>query len=153
MMTVMTDAIVEVRNFALNLRPSSFDELGLTATIQWFCREYALLHPEFSAELKIRLVDEQIPDPLRIGIFRVIEEVCRGVSSMTPMRHISMVLDMDDDQIALLVEHDWNTEPALSVADNTGLAVAMERVVLSGGEFVLTIKPQGGRTVRVTWPT
>jgi signal transduction histidine kinase len=153
MVNVMKEAIAEVRSFALNLRPSSFDELGLTATVQWFCREYALLHPEFQVELRVLLTDAQIPDPLRIGIFRVIEEICRGVSSMTPIRHISLLLEMDDDQIALVVEHDWNTEPALTAADDTGLAVAMERVVLSGGQFVLAIKPQGGRTVRVTWPT
>jgi signal transduction histidine kinase len=104
-------------------------------------------------ELKILLTDAQIPDPLRIGIFRVIEEIFRSVSSMTLIRHISLVLELDENQIAVIVEHDWNPGPALASADDADLAMAMERVVLSGGQFVVEIKPQGGRAVRVTWPT
>ena len=152
MVHVMQDAIAEVRSFAVHLRPSSFDDLGLTATLQWFCREFAQLHPEFQLDLKILLGDAQIPASLRIVIFRVIEDVCSGISTMAPIGRIGLTLKMEGARVVLMVEHDWITDADGAAYDDAGLAMAMERVVLSGGQFSITGKPSGGRVVRVSWP-
>jgi len=33
------EAIEEVRRIAMDLRPSTLDDMGILATISWFCRE------------------------------------------------------------------------------------------------------------------
>lgn len=150
MLALINDAIAEVRNFALSLRPPSLDDLGLTATIQWFCREYEQLHPGFQVDLKMRLADAQIPERLRNVIFRVIEEVCIEIATRPGVSRIEIVLELEEAQIVLRLEHD-RSWPSAGTA-SAGLTKATERVVLTGGQFVLAGNPQGGSTVRVVWP-
>ena len=151
MVQTIKDAIAEVRSVALNLRPSSLDDLGLTATIDWFCRGYAQLHPEIKVDAKISLSDAQIPESLRIIIFRVIEAICQDQGSTTSIRHIGLQLQLVQDRITLVVSHDGKTPMAQTPGDEPSVSLAQQRVLLSGGRFEVSLQPQGGRILRASW--
>ena len=151
--TVQTikDAIAEVRSMALNLRPSSLDDLGLRATIDWFFRGYAQRHPEITVEAQVSLTDAQIPQSLRIIIFRVIEAICQGLGSTPSIRHIGLQLQLEQDRITLLVSHDADSAAESMASDQASADLARQKVLLSGGEFHISPLPQGGRSLRASW--
>lgn len=151
MVQAVKDAINEVRAVALNLRPSSLDELGLVATIEWFCREFSRLHPEIEARHEIMVGEADLPQPLKIIIYRVLEEACRAVSRLPGITRMRVVLAADEESISLAIEHGWSS--GLSVLDGSDsmLAAARERTLLSGGSFEARGNPAGGRTVRASW--
>jgi signal transduction histidine kinase len=153
MVQAVKEAIREVRTTALNLRPSSLDDLGLVATVGWFCGEFARLHPRIRAEYEILIGDEEVPEPLKIIIYRVIEEACRAIGRNAHITQVRVTLAHDGENIALAIDHDWSGDSPIADGSDPALAAARERTVLSGGSFSAGANAGGGRTVRAAWLT
>ncbi len=147
---VVKEAISEVRTVALHLRPSSLDELGLLATIKWYCREFARLRPQVCADCAIGLQEKDLPEALKIIIYRVLEEICRAAGTLPDMRRLRVGLTQDEDRIVLSVSHDGMPAQAPGDADPE-LALARERTLLSGGSFEAMAGEAGSRTLRAAW--
>ena len=64
----------EVRRIAMDLRPSILDDLGLLATVEWICREFSLLMPGIAVEKQLSVGEAEIPDELKLIIFRLLQE-------------------------------------------------------------------------------
>lgn len=141
MVQAVKEAINDVREVALNLRPSSLDELGLIATIRWFCREYARVHPDVVLAQDLRLAEDEVAEPLKIIVYRVMEEACREIGEIGAGR-IGVGLAGDAHSISLSIDWDGGAD-----AD---LAAARERTLLSGG-YLETLPQPGGRRLRATW--
>jgi signal transduction histidine kinase len=131
---VVKDTINEVRTVALQLRPSSLDDLGLLATLDWYCREFSRLHPQVSAEAVVDLQEQDVPEPLKIIIYRVIEDICQAVASLAGPGRLRFHLERDGERIVLTAEHDLAGGAGPALAEPV-LAAASERILLSGGSF------------------
>ena len=57
----MQDAIEEVRRISMALRPSLLDDIGILATLTWFCRESASAYEHIRIESSINIKEEDIP--------------------------------------------------------------------------------------------
>ncbi|MDW7709655.1 MAG: histidine kinase [Deferrisomatales bacterium] len=71
---MMRDAIQEVRGVFMALRPAILDDLGLVAAIRWFARELQTAYPAMRIVLRIEVDEQDVPNPLRTVIFRVLQE-------------------------------------------------------------------------------
>ncbi len=152
MVQTMKDAIVEVRSLALSLRPSSLDDLGLSATIRWFLREYEVQHPGVQTHADISVDDAQIPQALRIIIFRMMEEVCRAFGACASIHHILLTIQAQDDRIVLMLEYDGpRVEPAGASGGDALLDASRELAILSGGRFELSTSDEGLHRVQASW--
>ncbi len=145
MAQTLKEAIAEVRGLALKLRPSSLDDLGLHATMEWFCAQLREQRPGLRVSTVLRLSDDAIPEPLRVILFRVLEETLKTFAAQPGVRHIEVTLEREDESIELAMHHDG---PGDAVASLDG---ARERTVLSGGNFALLPRHGGGSSVRATW--
>ena len=77
---VIQNAIVEVRNIYTGLRPTILDDLGIIATIEWFCREFKAVFPDLHVETVTAIEEEDVPEALKI----VRSESSRKRSIMRP---------------------------------------------------------------------
>lgn len=148
MVQTVKEAINEVRSLALNLRPSSLDELGLVATLDWYCREFVQMHPAVKVERHIDVDEARISPPLRIIVYRVVEEACRDASRIPGLSRLRVSLAADADMLALGIDHDGRAPES---EPQSGFGAARERTVLSGGSFESGPAPGGGQWVRATW--
>jgi hypothetical protein len=148
MVHVVKDAIAEVRSLALNLRPSTLDDLGLLATITWFCREFSRLNPGVSTSHELGLVEGDVPEPQKVIVYRVLEETCRALGRQPGIKQIHVSLATDQEAIRLAIEHD---APPGADADDLKLAAARERVLLSGGIFDQHRDAARRETLSATW--
>jgi signal transduction histidine kinase len=153
MVQVVKDAINEVRGLAVQLRPSSIDDLGLAATAHWFCREYMQHHPGVQMECHMSFAEEKVPEPLKIIIYRIMEQTCRAIDRQTGVKHIHLTLHTGDGLISLTIEHDSATGSAPPSDEDPALAAPRERTLLSGGTFDVSATAAGGRSLRATWLT
>lgn len=64
----------EVRQIHTNLRPSLLDDLGIMSTISWFCREFEKLYSAIRIEKQIHVEKQDVPESLKIVIFRILQE-------------------------------------------------------------------------------
>ncbi len=154
---VLQDSVEEVRRISMALRPLTLDDLGLCATIEWFLREFQSTHPAVKVAKRIGLTEQEIPDSLKISIFRILQEGLNNAAKHSQAARIDVGLWGDGEQVILELADDGvgfeqaqlrNPDPAVGF----GLASMRERAELSGGELSLLTAPGRGTRLRVRWP-
>ena len=156
-LTITQDAIDEVRRIMTDLRPSVLDDLGLLATVGWFCRQYGAIHSHTAIQQKIEIREEEIPDPLKIVIFRIMQEALNNVAKHGRADLVRISLRKSSESIELAIE-DNGAGFDLSYVSNgverdrgMGLASMRERAELSGGSFSIESKKGKGTIIRAKW--
>ena len=73
-LSMVQNGIEETRRMTTNLRPSILDDLGILATLNWFCREFQKIYPHFQIQKEIDIQEEEVPEDLKIVVFRILQE-------------------------------------------------------------------------------
>jgi signal transduction histidine kinase len=71
--------IEEVRRIVKDLRPSILDDLGILATIGWFCREFNNVYTGIRIETTIDIEEDEVPSHLKTIIYRILQEALNNV--------------------------------------------------------------------------
>jgi signal transduction histidine kinase len=151
-------AIEEVRRIYTHLRPSLLDDLGILATVAWFCREFHKVYPDVSVRTSIRIEESEIPESLKIVIYRVLQEAMNNVALHSKATQSEVSLSKTGDTIELMIMDNGHgfeiNELFSSDSDQRGLGIASmkERVELSGGFLVIESAMGSGTCVRAFWP-
>jgi PAS domain S-box-containing protein len=154
---LMQEVSDEVRKIHRNLRPSLLDDLGIIATISWFCREFERLHSDIRIEKQINIEKKGVPDSLKTVIFRILQEALNNVSKHAKADVVRVALTRADDQIELFIEDNgqgFDIDHALSLEGlerGFGLTSMKERAELLGGSFAIESTPGAGTTIRASW--
>jgi signal transduction histidine kinase len=96
-------AMEEVRRIMADLRPSILDDLGILATIGWFCREYNKIYPEIQVKRNITIAEEDVPDGLKIVVFRLIQEALNNVAKHSNARGVAVFLKRTPHSLELTI--------------------------------------------------
>jgi signal transduction histidine kinase len=98
------ETISESRRISARLRPSMLDDLGLLATISWYCREFKKMHPKVEIQQKLEVTEDQIPEILKVVLYRVLQEAMNNVGKHSGATYIQLHLNRDKNQIKLSIE-------------------------------------------------
>ena len=154
---VIQATIEEVRRISMDLRPSILDDLGILATISWFCREFQTVYTGIRIIRTITLEEEDVPEHLKIIIFRIIQEALNNVAKHGKadtvdisliMRNGSIELSISDNGIGFDVQETVQREDS---GKGMGLASMEERTDLSGGVFSIDSVKGLGTLIMCTW--
>jgi signal transduction histidine kinase len=151
---------LDVHSVALELRPTTLDDLGLEAALSSFAREWAKRHQD-----RIRVVynssgfanpGQRLPFDVEVAIYRVVQEALTNASRHSNAEVVSVILERDDRQVRVTIEDDgvgFDVEKLMSSpVENRrlGLRGMQERVQMLGGEF--KVDSGAGTTIVVTIP-
>jgi PAS domain S-box-containing protein len=159
LVSVTRSTIQEARRIMSDLRPSMLDDLGIVKTLEWLCREFQQLHPSIRIEKAIEIQEDDIPEPLKITIFRLVQEALHNVAKHSRAELVTLTLDEVGGRIRLMVEDNGD---GFSVPESLweepqkkglGLNSMRERVDLSGGRFSLDSRVGEGTIVTAQWPS
>lgn len=147
------DALAEVRRIAMDLRPSTLDDLGILATLSWFFREFAASCREIAVDRDFSIVEADVPAALKITIFRILQESVNNIVKHAAASRIRVSLSRRDDALIFVVEDngrgfDASGGPGLGL----GLRSMRERARASGGTYLLESVPGQGTRIQVSWP-
>lgn len=153
---IIQGAIQDVRELAMELRPSSLDDLGLVPTLAWFFREFQSIYPGIRIEQRIQVTEQDVPVPLKIIVYRIVQEALHCIAKYTQSDQVVVGLHKTADAIELSIARN----PAAPVPDNAGeanghapgMTTLRQRAVLSGGHFVVETDARKGTTIRASWP-
>jgi signal transduction histidine kinase len=150
-------ALGELRRIAMNLRPSTLDDLGLVATLSWYFREFGAARPNIKLELDVSVNEADVPDPLKISIFRIIQEATSNALKHANAERIGVGLKISEGFLNLAIEDNgrgFDTSRAKEHRDfkhGMGLQSMRERAELSGGSYEFQSAPGQGTRVTVKW--
>jgi two-component system sensor histidine kinase DegS len=158
MSRTLREIINETRDMIYNLRPMSFDDIGLDVTIK-----RALEKLETSESKKISFTVEgescQIKPVIGITLLRIIQEACNNSIKYANASLIQVLLRYETDQIYVSIEDDgcgFDTEnnDIKSRKDNSGFGLSMmrERVYLLSGNINIDSKINHGTKIVVNVP-
>ena len=151
-------AVEEVRRIQKNLRPPTLDDLGLLATISWFCREFEGVYSDIRIEREIHLEEEDVPGPLKIVIYRVMQEALNNVAKHSGTTAVHLALRQNDGRIEMEIRDNgvgFNPDEVFSRTDperGFGLFSMKERTELSEGRFSVEAAEGTGTKILASWP-
>lgn len=154
----LQDAIGEVRRVSMDLRPSTLDDLGILATLSWFFREFEAACRTVKVEKDFSIVEKSVPVPLKITIFRIIQEATSNVLKHANASRIRVSLKQVDTGISLSIEDDGDgfdlagASNYCPLSKGLGLVSMRERATLSGGHYQMQSAPGQGTRISVLWP-
>ena len=149
--------IEEVRNIVKDLRPSILDDLGILATITWFCREFQKVYTGIRIEADIDVRENIIPSSLKTVIYRILQEALNNVAKHSRADRVQLSLLEKDNRIKMRIQDNgagFDVSQTISLKPSRrgfGLASMRERAGLSGADFEVISRAGQGTTVRVEW--
>ena len=160
------NAIHEVRHIAMDLRPAILDDLGILATLKWFCREYGNTYTQIKIDLSLNVDESAISDKKKVVIFRIVQEAMNNVAKHGNATNITLELSNADSSMRMCITDngcgfDMNSliNKNINQLDNDdnqpkcnfGLSSMRERAESTNGEFVIESTPGSGTSVIVSW--
>jgi PAS domain S-box-containing protein len=155
---LVQESIEEARRIQMDLRPSVLDDLGILATISWFCREFQATYPNLYIEKEITIREDEVPDLLKTTIYRILQEALNNIAKHSKAYLVSLSLKKKEGAIELAVQDNgqgFDLQRRHSIESpkgGFGLSSMRERVELSGGVFVIESALGKGTLIRATWP-
>jgi signal transduction histidine kinase len=148
---VIQASIEESRRIQMDLRPSTLDDLGILATIEWFCREYQKIYHHIRIEKKVSVLEDEVSIPLKTAIYRVIQEALNNIAKHSKADLVHLSLRKEGDKIELEIKDNGIGFDIETVEKGVGLDSMRERAELSGGAFTIESTIGRGTTIRACW--
>ena len=162
---ITTHMMELLRDMLMRLRPTDFDELGLTQSLQAMVTEWNVRSGgETIFELDIIGDFDHLPNPIAVNIFRIVQECLTNVSKHSAATNANVKLERSfstkiggtensEESIALVIEDDGIAEDiAFSDSPGVGLLGMRERVAALGGQLTLQAIKTGGLKIHIWIP-
>jgi two-component system, NarL family, sensor histidine kinase UhpB len=145
----------QVRNLALQLRPTILETLGLEATLRWLAEQHLQ-----QTGLAVQVVGHLngVSGDLAIACFRVVQEALTNIVRHANAHHAWIELSQTDSLLNLVVRDDgvgFDVAGALTRTaqeGRLGLLGMRERVQILGGNLVLDSQPGQGTRIHISFP-
>lgn len=155
---MIREGIEDCRRIQQDLRPSMLDDLGLLPTLSWFCSRYQTIYTGIKVELEQTIEERNIPNSLKIVIFRVTQEGMNNIAKHSKADLVHLSLLKMDGRIALILEANgqgFDVGKVLgleSTKRGLGLTSVREQTELTGGSFSVKSTEGKGTIIRASWP-
>ncbi len=157
LLPMLKQASEEVRTIVMNLRPSILDDLGIIATIHWFCRQFKEIYNDMEIEKTIEIQEKQIPHHLKTIIYRVLQEAMNNIAKHSNADRVELSLLQKDNQVRLIVKDngsgfDTRLQASKRVSEKGfGITGMKERTELFRGTFDIQSDPSTGTRICASW--
>ncbi|HQH99888.1 MAG TPA: PAS domain S-box protein [Deltaproteobacteria bacterium] len=151
---LLKEAIIDVSRVSMDLRPSILDDLGLIATINWFLREYGKVYKDIKVEKDIRVEDSEIPQKIKIVVFRVLQESMNNIAAHSKASLVRIAMHKEGDALEFSVADNGRGFDLTDLQKSRcglGIAGMRERVTFSQGRFCIESSRGKGTVIRITW--
>jgi PAS domain S-box-containing protein len=154
----LVDTIKETKRIAANLRPLTLDDLGLVATIGWYIRQFGEHYRGIRIIDDISISEEEVPDPLKIVVYRVLQEALSNAARHSEADTVCIRLKNDNSHLYLEVEDSGrgfdleNVAERAGVSSGYGLQSMRERAEICNGDFLVNSELGKGTLIKVVLP-
>jgi len=149
---MVQESIEEVRRIQIDLRPPILDDLGILATIGWFCREFKRVYSAIRIEPQIGIQENEVSAPLKTVIYRVLQEALNNIAKHSRADLVCLILRRTEDKVEMVIQDNGLGFDLKDIKKGFGMGSMRERTELSGGSFSIESVRGKGTAIRVSWP-
>jgi signal transduction histidine kinase len=128
------------------------EDIGLLVTIGWLCREFGEAHSAIRIDRSIDIEEGEIPAPLKLVIFRMIQEALNNIAKHSEASLVRVSLHKTGEGIELTIsDNGKGFDVKETLRQGLGLVSVRERVELSNGSFSIESGKGKDTTLRAMW--
>ncbi|BBO66116.1 hypothetical protein DSCA_00460 [Desulfosarcina alkanivorans] len=152
--------IKETKRISAYLRPTTLDDLGLMATVQWYLRQFQRMYGNIQINYKAEISEDDVPESMKIIIYRIIQEGLSNAEKHSEASSVRLHMKFEDGghAISLFIEDDgrgFDVAEVLSTKDplsGYGLTAMRERCEVFGGSFNIESRIGQGTKINAVLP-
>jgi signal transduction histidine kinase len=156
--SLIDQALADVRTISYLLHPPLLEELGLVGVLPWYVAGFSE-RSRIKVQLDIPKEMGRLPQPIELGLFRIVQECLTNVHRHSNSSTATIVLSMGNNQVRLKVE-DQGKGMALTKTESgdqgrtagVGLSGIRERVANLGG-YMQIRSGDWGTAVEAVFPS
>jgi signal transduction histidine kinase len=158
LMAEMLETVLKIRAMQGDLWPYVLDDIGLVATLDWYCREFGKSHPGLAVQIKDGVTEAEILPAAKIVIYRILQEALNNVTKHSRADRVDIRLTARDHSLEFSIADNgvgFDLREAIagrSPWGGLGLLSIKARTELSGGDFEVESAKGKGTRVRAIWP-
>jgi PAS domain S-box-containing protein len=154
---ILQRSIEETRMIYMGLKPTVLTDRGLLAALEWYRRQLLSVYMKIHIELETAIREEDIPEALKIAMFRIVQEALNNACKHSGAEWIDVRVALNNGSIELEINDEgkgMDVDYVLksTTAKSLGLIGMKERAEISGGKLCIESAPQEGVRVTATWP-
>jgi signal transduction histidine kinase len=156
-LSLVDQAIQQVRDLASDLRPAILDDLGLGDAVSWYATREAR-RAGLGIRLDIAKICPRIGPHVEAACFRIMQEALTNVVRHAAATNVTVEVNANDNGIQLSVRDDGKgfdattARATAAASESHGLTNMHERAELAGGALLIESTPGQGTMVRATFP-
>ncbi len=154
---IVEQAIDQVRNLSLSLRPPQLDQLGLVAALHWVVKYQARIGG-FQEHLDAEIGNLKVADDVAIVCFRITQEALTNAVRHASPRNIRVELKVVNQELSLTIQDDGVGFDVLQARHRAtsgaslGLLSMQERMSLVGGRLKIDSVIGKGTSIQSWFP-
>ncbi|MHC0036166.1 sensor histidine kinase [Pseudoneobacillus sp. C159] len=150
MSQIMEKTIQEIRLLSVELHPPTLTTLGLLPAMKSYVKLYTSTFG-IEVEIESRGVEKPIANESSIAIFRVCQEALSNIAKYADTSNVKMSIDWSPERLQVLI-NDFGKGFEIGKIESYGLAAMKERMVLIGGDCVISSKIGEGTSIEISLP-
>jgi signal transduction histidine kinase len=155
LLELTTDALDGVRRMALDLRPSTLDDLGLVPAVESYAREFGERWG-IAVRTRVQGLSGRLPPDRELIVYRVIQEALTNVAKHAGATTVEISLQGEGEHLIATVRDNGRGFAVAQTLEarerGLGLFGMQERAQLAGGYVDVQSTPGAGTTVSLVAP-
>jgi len=154
---MVTSTIDSVRQFSRDLRPTTLEDLGLVAALQFLVSDLSQ-KDHIEVTLNIDGAAEDVSPEMEVAIYRIVQEALTNIRKHAKASHVLIQAQFQPEQILITVQDNGvgfevpEEMAELASRGSFGLMGLRERAQLFDGQVSISSKPGEGTRVQVILP-
>ncbi|MBS1626387.1 MAG: PAS domain S-box protein [Bacteroidetes bacterium] len=148
----LTDRIVKtVRRISTELRPSIIDDIGLTAAIEWECKEFTK-RTKIICTFSNQCNEPSLDTEKKSSLFRIFQESLTNIIRHANATNVKVLIKKKKQKVILQIEDNGKGFTINSQIKTLGIIGMRERALAIGGNYLIKSEPGKGTQTYVEIP-
>jgi len=145
------EALRQVRDLAMGLRPALLDDVNLVTTLEWQARQF-FRQTGISAIVEASGDTDALPEAHRVCIYRCVQEALTNCAKHARAKNVRILVSVSGEEISVVIEDDGIGLVESASPGGLGLLGMRERVAGVHGTFSIGPRNQGGTALTLHIP-
>lgn len=141
--------IDNIKKIAFTVSPYILDDVGLSETISWYCKEYSLLN-NIPCSFESDFNEDDFTHEMKLDFFRICQESLANVMRHASATEVKVILKDDGNKVYLCITDNGIGFTPGKIIETPGLVSMRELISSIDGELIVQSKPGEGTTIYVS---
>jgi signal transduction histidine kinase len=143
--------IQEIRLLSVELHPPALSTLGLLPAMKSYIKLYTSTFG-ILVDLKSDGIEQRIPEKDRITVFRVCQEALMNIAKYADTSDVKINFFWQENQLIITIDDFGKGFHPEEHEQSSGLTVMKERMLLTGGQCLISSKIGEGTSIKISLP-